>query len=128
MNSNSIALDCNGSNLRDHGIEAHSSPAAGSGVIVHGTSFEQEYYLIYLWWTNIHMHSKLGVTQEWVVYQLESQWINPRFLKSACWNTLRKDTEAQVAPNELLGVWMLEIMLDQSTEWMCVWLGERSAE
>lgn len=72
------------------------------------------------------MHSKLGVTQEWVVYQLESQWINPRFLKSACWNTLRKDTEAQVAPNELLGV--LEIMLDQSTEWMCVWLGERSAE
>lgn len=54
MNSNSIALDCSGSNLRDHGIEAHSSPAAGSGVIVHGTSFEQEYYLIYLWWTNIH--------------------------------------------------------------------------
>lgn len=32
------------------------------------------------------MHTKLGVTlaQEWVVYQLESQWINPRFLKSAC--------------------------------------------
>lgn len=76
------------------------------------------------------MHTKLGVTlaQEWVVYQLESQWINPRFLKSARWNTLRKDTEAQVAPNELLAVWMLEIMLDQSTEWMCVWLGERSAE
>lgn len=76
------------------------------------------------------MHTKLGVTlaQEWVVYQLESQWINPRFLKSACWNTLRKDTEAQVAPNELLAVWMLEIMLDQSTEWMCVRLGERSAE
>lgn len=76
------------------------------------------------------MHTKLGVTlaQEWVVYQLESQWINPRFLKSASWNTLRKDTEAQVAPNELLGVWMLEIMLDRSTEWMCVWLGERSAE